>query len=149
MHHAANPIPPVFIRPALDDGFFGRGDIEFERDGVRAVLRKTPRPARRPARVLPLLSEDQPTILMGVALPPTSRWSMLGTVTGDFVPTERVSVQADPSDHAIEMPAWRAATTSPPWEDEVPVRWRAGDVLGLPLVAAAAAALWAGMALLF
>ncbi len=149
MQNATNAIPPVFIRPSLDDGFFARGDIEFEREGVRAVLRKTPRPARRPARVLPLLAEDQPTIVMGVALPPSSRWSMLGTVTGDFVPTDRVSVQRDPSDHAVEMPAWQPAPPSAPWEDEVLPRWRAGDVLGLPAIVAVVATLYAAVALAF
>ena len=61
MKSTTTDTPPVFLRPAVDDGFFGRGDFELRQEEFRAVVRVRPRGRTWPARSLPALLEDLPT----------------------------------------------------------------------------------------
>jgi hypothetical protein len=170
MNETATDTPPVFLRPAVDDAFFGRGDFELRQEEFRAVVRVRPRPRTHPAMTLPLPLDEMPTVRIDVARPPTSgRWSL----PQDLIPTWIVDVpnpvEVLPTLRMDEMPTdkERVGTfvalsrqtgrgrhpqdglSAPPWDYEEVARWRAIDIVGLPAVIVAVAGMWAAAMMLF
>ena len=156
--------PPVFLRPAVDDAFFGRGDFELRQNDFRAVVRVRPRSRTQPAVALPRPLEDMPTEPLEIPLPAAST-SDSWHLSPDLIPTWRVDVpnpievlprlamNALTTDrHRVgtfralsraSIISWDEMTTAP-WEaEESAASWRTLDLVGLPAVVVAVAALWA------
>ena len=175
MNDTAFDTPPVLLRPAVDAAFFGRGDFELLQEEYRAVVRVRPRGRSHPAHALPPLLEDMPTQPLEVALPgvaapwrlpedliPTE-WMGLPSPL-EVLPRAAMEAPSRRRDQATGQVTARhrvgtfPAFTDPltvtwdgisvaPWEDESVPRWRTVDLLGLPAIVTAAAALWAAVAL--
>lgn len=162
MTDTAPETPPVFLRPAVDDAFFGRGDFELRQDDFRAVVRVRPRGRTQPALALPRPFEDLPTAPYEIAPPPlthSGRWHL----PPDLVPTcgvdvpNPVEVLPSTAMNALTTDRHRVGTfralsraaivswddiTPAPWEEDWSARSsRVLDLVGLPAVVAALAGL--------
>ncbi len=156
--------PPVYLRPAVDDAFFGRGDFELRQEEFRAVVRVRPHRRTLPAAILPVPPDDMPTQpieieLGGIA---SDRWSAADDrwcLAQDLIPTWVVDipnpVEVLPPARMEDLPtdknrvgtfeAFRRTDprTVAPWDiEEAAPQWGWNDLLALTGVVAAVAGMW-------